>query len=58
MTLTVLHILRTEPDETVQELMEAFAVDESTTISLFEEEVDWPGVVDQIFAAEKTICWW
>jgi len=58
MTLTVLHILRTEPDETVQELMEAFADDERTTISLFAEEVDWPGVVDAIFAAEKTICWW
>ena len=58
MTMTVLHILRTEPDETVQELIEAFAVDESTTISLFEEEVDWPGDVDQIFASEKTICWW
>ena len=58
MNLTVLHILRTEPDDTVQEFMEVFAADESTPSPLYEEGVDWPGVVDAIFAAEKTICWW
>ena len=55
---TVLHILRTEPDDEVRELMEVFAEDESTTIALYDDEVDWPGLVDAIFAAEKTICWW
>jgi hypothetical protein len=56
--MKVLHILKTEPDETIQELTGAFADDEVTIVPLYEGEVDWADVVDQIFAAEKVICWW
>ena len=56
--MKVLHILKTEPDETIEEFMQAFADDEVTTVPLFDGEVDWAGLVDEIFAADKTICWW
>jgi len=56
--MNVLHIFKTDPDETVQELTEAFTEDEASCVSLFEGEVDWEGLVDKIFAADKVICWW
>jgi len=56
--MKILHILKTEPDETVRELMEATADEEATTVPLFEGDVDWTGLVDEIFAADKVICWW
>jgi hypothetical protein len=56
--MKILHILKTEPDETVKEFTEAFADEEVTTVSLYEGEIDWTGLVDEIFAADKVICWW
>ena len=56
--MIVLNILKSEPDETVQELMQAFAEDEVTTVPLFEGDVDWGGLVDEIFGSDKIICWW
>jgi hypothetical protein len=56
--MKVLHILKTEPDETVEELLAAFADDEATTVPLFEGDVDWADLVDEIFASDKVICWW
>jgi hypothetical protein len=56
--MKVLHILKTEPDETVEQLMRAFADDEVTTVPLYEGGVDWDGLVDAIFAADKVISWW
>jgi len=56
--MKVLHILKSEPNETVQEFMEACSDEEVTTVSLFEGEVDWAALVDDIFEHEKVICWW
>ena len=56
--MKVLHILKSEPDEAVQEFLEAFTDDEVKTVPLFEEEVDWESLVDDIFDHEKVICWW
>lgn len=56
--MKVLHILKSEPDETVQEFMEAFVDDEVKTVPIFEVEVDWAALVDDIFEHEKVICWW
>ena len=56
--MKVLHILKTEPDETVEELTGVFTDDEVTTVPLYRGEVDWPALVDEIFAADKVICWW
>jgi len=56
--MNVLHILKTEPDETVRDLMQAFDDDQVETVALHRGEVDWEGLVDGIFAADKVICWW
>lgn len=56
--MKVLHILKSEPDEAVQELMQAFVDDEVKTVALFEGEIDWAELVDDIFEHEKVICWW
>lgn len=56
--MKVLHILKTEPDETVEGLLEAFADDEGKTVPLYDDEVDWARLVDDIFSYDKIICWW
>ncbi|MBD3853622.1 MAG: hypothetical protein IFJ96_02475, partial [Acidobacteria bacterium] len=48
--MKLLHILKSEPDESVEEILEAFAEDEVTTVRLFEGEVDWAALVDEIFS--------
>jgi len=56
--MKLLHILKSEPDESVEEILEAFAEAEVTTVRLFEGEVDWAALVDEIFSHDKVICWW
>ena len=57
--MKVLHLLRTEPDDTVKKLMENLSSEaEATVTALYEKEVDWSGVVDDIFSHDKVICWW
>ena len=56
--MKVLHIFKNDPDETVRELTTAFTDDETTSVPLYEDDVDWEGLVDEIFAADKVICWW
>ena len=56
--MKVLNILKTEPDETVEELTQAFAGEEVETIPLYDGDVDWSALVDEIFAADKVVCWW
>jgi len=56
--MKVLHILKSEPNETVQEFMEAFSDEEVKTVPLFGGEVDWAALVDDIFEYNKVICWW
>jgi hypothetical protein len=56
--MNVLHILKTEPDEIVVELMAAVADDQVETVALYQGDVDWDGLVDRIFAADRVICWW
>lgn len=55
----VLNIVRSEPDEVVKTFVEAFSEGgEDIVIGLYEGDVDWPGLVDKIFAYDKVICWW
>jgi trans-2-enoyl-CoA reductase len=56
--MNVLHILKSEPDELVEEYLQAFADEEVTTVTIFEGEVDWEALVDEIFTADKVISWW
>jgi hypothetical protein len=59
----VLHILRSEPNETVQQLIEAMSGDDGVTVAVLYRDdiarvpVNWHRLVDDIFASEKVICW-
>ena len=60
----ILHILKSEPDETVARVIEAQSVDEEVAVvSLYRDEitghaVDWSRLVEDIFAYDRVICWW
>jgi hypothetical protein len=60
----VLHILKTEPDETVEQFIEAISGDEGATVvnlyrdNISDAAVNWARLVDDIFDHDKVICWW
>jgi len=58
--MKVLHLLRSEPDELVERLIEGMTdeADETTVKPLFKEDVDWSRLVDEIFQNDKVISWW
>lgn len=58
--MKILHILRSEPDETVERLIGNMSDedDEITVKSLYKKEIDWDRLVDDIFSHEKIVCWW
>ncbi|MFO7553744.1 MAG: hypothetical protein R6W88_00935 [Desulfobacterales bacterium] len=57
--MKVLNILRSEPDETVQKLGEAVSKNNPSTVTmLYGDDVDWEGLVDDIYLHDKIICWW
>ena len=57
--MKLLHILRSEPDETVEKLINNLAEgDEATVKPIFQGDVDWSRLVDDIFSHDKVICWW
>lgn len=59
----VLHILKSEPDETVASFIEALSGEESAVVvNLYQDEIsgtttDWLRLVDDIFAYDQVICW-
>ncbi len=57
--MKVLNIYQSEPDETVQKLVEIVTRDrESDSFDLHADSPDYDQLVDKIFAADQTICWW
>ena len=57
--MKILHILRTEPDGTVKEIVVSTTNgDESNTAELYKGDIDWSRLVDDIFSHDKIICWW
>ncbi|MFO7875126.1 MAG: hypothetical protein R6U55_00905 [Desulfovermiculus sp.] len=56
--MEVLHICRTEPDETVSTLIQEVSGPEAHILHLYADDVDWEQVVDAIFEAPKVISWW
>ena len=60
----VLHILKSEPDETVADAIEALTGEEGVAVvSLYRDGIsatptNWPRLVDDIFAYDQVICWW
>lgn len=57
--MKILNIYQSEPDETVQKLVEIVTRDrESESFDLHVDSPDYDQLVDKIFAADQTICWW
>ena len=57
--MKILHILRSEPDETVQNIVKSTTNgDESKIMELYQENIDWSRLVDDIFSHDKVISWW
>ena len=57
--MKVLHILKTEPDESVEKFTNFLATqNETSVVALYENTTDWEALVDDIFAYDKVICWW
>lgn len=57
--MTILHILKSEPDETVEQFTVVMGMEETTAVvMLYDEPVDWETLVDKIFESDKVICWW
>ena len=60
----VLHILKSEPDDTVIQVIEALAGDEGAmVVNLYDDQIsgtttNWARLVDDIFAHDQVICWW
>ncbi len=57
--MKLLHILKSEPDETTRRLMDAISQGKETTeIKLYEGEVDYDALVGLIFENDKNVSWW
>ena len=57
--MKVLNVYRSEPDATVQKLVEIVTRDrEAKTFDLYKDSPDYDALVDMIFDADQTICWW
>jgi hypothetical protein len=57
--MKILNIYRSEPDETTKKLAEIVNRDrESVDFDLNVDAPDYDKLVDEIFEADQTICWW
>jgi hypothetical protein len=57
--MSILHILRSEPDEMAKKLIQGLSEgEESKVIALYEGDVDYEDLVDEIFRNKDVICWW
>ena len=57
--MKVLNILKSEPDEIVGKLTEELSSTNETSVTvLYEGNVDWSALVEDIFSHDKVICWW
>ena len=57
--MKVLHILCTEPDESVKKFMETISAKKDSKVTpLYNKDVDWSGLVDDILTYDKVISWW
>jgi hypothetical protein len=55
----VLNIVRSAPDDLEKKLIDAFSEGQGDkVILLYEGEVNWSLLVDEIFSYDQVICWW
>ena len=57
--MKVLNVYRSEPDATVKKLVEIVSRDrDADSFDLNVDSPDYDALVDKIFTADQTICWW
>lgn len=57
--MKVLNVYRSEPDATVKKLVEIVSRDrQGDSFKLNVDKPNYDELVDKIFAADQTICWW
>jgi hypothetical protein len=57
--MKILNVYRSQPDEVVEKLVEIVTRDrESDSFDLTVDSPDYDALVDKVFSADQTICWW
>jgi hypothetical protein len=57
--MKILHILKSEPDDTTKTLMDIISEGEQTaTFKLYEGQPDYGSLLDLLFEYDKSISWW
>ena len=57
--MKILNVYRSEPDETTKKLVAIVSEgNESESFDLNVDAPDYDKLVDMVFGADKTICWW
>lgn len=57
--MKILNVYRSEPDETTKKLVAVMSEgNENESFDLNVDNPDYDKLVDMVFAADKTICWW
>ena len=57
--MKVLHVLKSEPDETTRTLKSAFVEsDEVQEFEMYKADVDYDKLIQLVFDSDKVICWW
>ena len=57
--MKILHILRSEPDQMTRSLiLQSFEDAQNIEIPLYQENVNYDDLVENIFLSEKVISWW
>jgi hypothetical protein len=57
--MKLLHIFRSKPTEEVLNLVKTLSEgEEANTVSLYEGEINYAKLVEDIFSHDKVISWW
>jgi len=57
--MRVLHIYKTEPDETTKTLVNILSEGQDTTeFELFKDNIDYEKLLDLVFEHDKVVTWW
>ncbi len=57
--MKLLHVLKSEPDDTVRTLMAAVSEgNDARQFEMYQGDVDYDKLIELVFENEKTICWW
>ena len=57
--MKILHVLKSEPDETVKTLMGSFAESgDVQEFDLYKGDVDYDKLIELVFDSDKVVSWW